>query len=186
MTTSAPSRCSVDGDACRSRACRCVARSSGVSMPCTTALRSMCSNGGSMRSSTWRSSSPEAPSTRSSAFLPRFGRGLAHDAREALHVALERHHARAHQAVLQLGDDARLLHQQVLRVLARQVLEQPLHAARRRWRIRRARARTAGSRSSGRARADRSRSRRVPLPRGDAGSAPRSRARACAAAPSGA
>jgi hypothetical protein len=39
-------------------------------------------------------------------------------------VALERHHARAHQAVLQFGDDARLLQQQVLR-FARQVLEQP-------------------------------------------------------------
>ncbi len=32
------------------------------------------------------------------------GRRLAHDARQALHVALERHHAGAHQAVLQLGD----------------------------------------------------------------------------------
>ena len=32
--------------------------------------------------------------------------GLAHDAREALHVALERDHARAHQPVLQLGDRA--------------------------------------------------------------------------------
>ena len=56
------------------------------------------------------------------------GGGLAHDAREALHVALERHHARAHQAVLQLGDDARLLLQQVLGVLG-QRLEQLLDAA---------------------------------------------------------
>ena len=55
------------------------------------------------------------------------GGGLAHDARQALHVALERHHARAHQAVLQLGDGARLLLQQVLRVLG-EVLEQPLDA----------------------------------------------------------
>ena len=47
---------------------------------------------------------------------------------EALHVALERHHARAHEAVLQFGDDARLLQQQVLR-FARQVLEQLLDAA---------------------------------------------------------
>ena len=56
------------------------------------------------------------------------GRGLAHDAREALHVALERHHARAHEAVLQLGDRARLLRQQVLRVLGER-LEQLLDAA---------------------------------------------------------
>ena len=55
------------------------------------------------------------------------GRGLAHDAREALHVALERHHAGAHQTVLQLGDGARLLLQQVLRVLG-EVLEQLLDA----------------------------------------------------------
>jgi hypothetical protein len=45
-----------------------------------------------------------------------------------LHVALERDHARAHQAVLQLGDGARLLGQQVLRVLG-QRLEQLLDAA---------------------------------------------------------
>ena len=55
------------------------------------------------------------------------GGGLAHDARQALHVALEGHHARAHQAVLQLGDGARLLLQQVLRVLG-EVLEQRLDA----------------------------------------------------------
>ena len=54
-------------------------------------------------------------------------RGLAHEARQTLHMALERHHARAHQAVLQLGDDARLLRQQILR-LARQRLEQALNA----------------------------------------------------------
>ncbi len=69
ITTSAPSRCRrttiepVSGLP-RSR------RTSGGSMPCTTALRSMCSNGGSMRSSTWRSSSPLAPSTTSSTCLP--------------------------------------------------------------------------------------------------------------------
>ncbi len=45
-------------------------RVSGDSMPWTTALRSMCSNGGSMRSSTCRSNSPDAPSTSSSARLP--------------------------------------------------------------------------------------------------------------------
>src|SRR4029077_12255543 len=55
------------------------------------------------------------------------GRRLAHDAREALHVALERDHARTHQAVLQLGDGARLLLQQVLRVLG-ESLEQLLNA----------------------------------------------------------
>ncbi len=52
---------------------------------------------------------------------------LAHQARQPLHMALERHHARAHQAVLQLGDDARLLGQQILR-LAGQRLEQALDA----------------------------------------------------------
>ena len=60
--------------------------------------------------------------------LARVGRDLPHQAAEALHVALERHHARAHQAVLQFGDDARLLQQQVLR-FARQVLEQAFDAA---------------------------------------------------------
>jgi hypothetical protein len=42
-------------------------------------------------------------------------------------VALEGHHARAHQTVLQLGDGARLLLQQVLRVLG-EILEQLLDA----------------------------------------------------------
>ena len=60
--------------------------------------------------------------------LVRVGGRLAHDARQALHVALERHHARAHEAVLQFGDGARLLGQQVLRVLG-EVLEQLLNAA---------------------------------------------------------
>ena len=59
--------------------------------------------------------------------LAGIGRSLAHDARQALHMALERHHARAHQAVLQLGDRARLLLQQILR-LGHQGLEQPLEA----------------------------------------------------------
>ena len=53
------------------------------------------------------------------------GGRLAHDARQALHVALERHHARAHEAVLQFGDGARLLLQQVLRVLARRFSSSP-------------------------------------------------------------
>ena len=52
---------------------------------------------------------------------------LADDARQALHVPLERHHARAHQAVLQFGDRAALLLQQVLRVLG-QRLQQLLDA----------------------------------------------------------
>ncbi len=59
--------------------------------------------------------------------LARIGGGLPDDAREALHVALKRHHARAHEAVLQLGDRACLLLQQILRVLG-QVLEQLLNA----------------------------------------------------------
>ena len=97
-------------------------------MPCATALRSMCSNGGIMRSSTWRSSSPEAPSICELGLLVSVRRRLAHDAREALHVALERNHARAHEAVLQFGDGARLLGEQVLRVLG-EILEQLLNAA---------------------------------------------------------
>ena len=115
------------------------------------------------------------------------GRGLAHDARETLHVTLERNHARAHEPVLQFGDRAGLLLQEVLRVL-REGVEQAPGCSRRRSRFRRARVRTAGSRSSGRAPADRSRcgGSRRPLPRGDGGSALRSRSRACAAAPSGA
>jgi hypothetical protein len=53
---------------------------------------------------------------------------LADQARQALHVTLERHHARAHQTVLQFRDDPRLLRQQVLR-LAGQGLQQSLNAA---------------------------------------------------------
>ena len=53
-------------------------------------------------------------------------RRLPHQSRQALHVALEGHHARAHQTVLQLGDDPRLLRQQALR-LARQSLQQSLN-----------------------------------------------------------
>ena len=59
--------------------------------------------------------------------LAHFSCRLAHDAREALHMALEWHHARAHQAALQLGDDTALLGQQVLR-LACLDREQALHA----------------------------------------------------------
>ena len=80
-----------------------------------------------MRSSTCRSSSADAPCTDEFGALAGVVGGLAHQAGQALHVALERHHARAHQAVLQFGDDARLLRQQVLR-LARQGFEQPLNA----------------------------------------------------------
>ena len=46
---------------------------------------------------------------------------------EALHMALERHHARAHQAVLQLRDRARLLGQKIGRIL-RQGLKELLDA----------------------------------------------------------
>src|SRR5207302_1508849 len=55
------------------------------------------------------------------------GGRLAHDPREALHVALERHHARAHEPVLQLGDGARLLLQQGLGFF-REALQQLLDA----------------------------------------------------------
>src|SRR5579859_7445996 len=88
------------------------ARRSGASMPCTTELRSMCSSGATMRSSIWRSSSAAAPCTASSA---------------RLHVPLERHHARAHQTVLQFGNHPSLLRQQALR-LPRQGFEQTLNA----------------------------------------------------------
>ena len=54
-------------------------------------------------------------------------RRLTHQPGEPLHVPLERHHARAHQAVLQLGDGASLLGQEILR-LARQRLQQSLDA----------------------------------------------------------
>ena len=96
-------------------------------MPCTTALRSMCSKGGSIRSSTWRSSSPEAPLDDEFSALAGVGGGLANDARQPLHMALEGHHARAHQAILQFGDGPRLLLQQVLRFL-NQAFQQLLNA----------------------------------------------------------
>ena len=183
-TTSEPSRCSAMVIVPLSFL-PAFLRSSGVSMPCATALRSMCSNGGIMRSSTWRSSSPEAPSICELGLLVRVGRRLAHDAREALHVALERHHARAHEAVLQFGDGARLLGQQVLRVLG-EVLEQLLDAA----------DVVGGFGEAARELLDRGIAVELeriefaasarPLLRSDAGSALRSRARACAAVPSGA
>ena len=43
-------------------------------------------------------------------------RGLAHEARKARYVPLERHHARAHEAALQLRRHARLLGQQRVRL----------------------------------------------------------------------
>ena len=103
------------------------ARRSGVSMPCTTALRSMCSSGGD------HALEHLPVELRGRALHHEFGalagvvRRLAHQTRQALHMALERHHAGAHQAVLQLGDDARLLRQKILR-LAGQGLEQALNA----------------------------------------------------------
>ena len=45
-------------------------------------------------------------------FLAGVGRGLAHDALQALHLAAERHHQRGHQALLDLGVHAALLQQQ--------------------------------------------------------------------------
>ncbi len=59
--------------------------------------------------------------------LARFGRGLPQQPGETMHVPLERHHARAHQAVLHFGDDAALLLQQVLRVPV-ELGKQPLDA----------------------------------------------------------
>ena len=60
--------------------------------------------------------------------LAGLGGGLAQQAAQPLHVALERHHARAHEPVLHFGDDAALLLQQVLRV-AVEVFEQAFDAA---------------------------------------------------------
>jgi hypothetical protein len=54
---------------CLPRPCR-LRRASGVSKPCASALRSMCSSGAVMRSSTLRSSSPCAPRRLSCACLP--------------------------------------------------------------------------------------------------------------------
>ncbi|MNV77118.1 hypothetical protein D3C71_1705150 [compost metagenome] len=41
-----------------------------------------------------------------------FMRGLTHHTAQARHQTIERHHARAHQAILQFRTDARLLLQQ--------------------------------------------------------------------------
>ena len=60
-------------------------------------------------------------------FPARFLRRLPDQPPEPLHVALERHHPRTHQAVLQLGDHAALLLQQVLPFPV-QVAEQSLDA----------------------------------------------------------
>jgi hypothetical protein len=49
--------------------------------------------------------------------LAQLARHLAHDTFESRQHTLERHHARAHQAFLQLGVDACLLLQQVVRIL---------------------------------------------------------------------
>src|SRR6185437_3448753 len=48
--------------------------------------------------------------------LARISGSLPHDARETLHVTLERDHARTHESVLKLGNGARLLLQQALRI----------------------------------------------------------------------
>ena len=69
ITTSAPSRVRLT-EMRPTSGLPSAARRSGASMPCTTALRSMCSSGGTMRSSICRSSSAEAPCTTSSARLP--------------------------------------------------------------------------------------------------------------------
>ena len=61
-------------------------------------------------------------------FLACVGRGLANDTRQTLNVTLERNHAGTHEAVLQLGDRAGLLLQEVLGFFA-QVFEQLLNAA---------------------------------------------------------
>jgi hypothetical protein len=88
---------------------------------------------------------------------------LTHEPGEPLHVALEGNHARAHQAVLQLGDGASLLGQEVLR-LPRERLQQSLDAGDVARGLGRARASIAGSRSSGRARGGRSRRGEDPPP----------------------
>ena len=87
------------------------ARAAGASMPCASALRSMCSSGAPMRSSTLRSSSTSAPSISQLGLLVELARVLAHDAVEALVQVGERHGAHAHQLLLHLAADARLLQQ---------------------------------------------------------------------------
>ena len=59
-----------DADRAFFRLLALLALSSGDSRPCATALRSMCSSGAVMRSSTLRSSSPCAPSSLSCTCLP--------------------------------------------------------------------------------------------------------------------
>ncbi len=56
----------------------------------------------------------------------RIGAGLAYDSRQARHVALERHHARLHEAVLDARRHARLLGQQragLIREPTQQIVE---------------------------------------------------------------
>ena len=126
ITTSAPSRVRLT-EIRPTSGLPSAARRSGASMPCTTALRSMCSSGGD------HALQHLAIEFRGRALHDEFGAlagvvgGLPDETRQALHMALKRHHARAHQAVLQFGDGACLLRQQVLR-LAGQRLEQPLNA----------------------------------------------------------
>ena len=88
------------------------------------ALRSMCSSGAPMRSSTLRSSSTSAPSIVQLGLLVELARGLAHDAVQALVQVGERHRAHAHQLLLHVAADARLVQQR--RVGVADVLEQRL------------------------------------------------------------
>ncbi len=96
----------------RPRACRAAGARAGFSMPCATALRSRCSNGGSIDSSTWRSISLPSPSTTSSACLPVSAHAWRTMRCKRGDVALERHHARLHETVLQVRGYSRLLRQQ--------------------------------------------------------------------------
>ncbi len=96
-------------------------------MPCAIALRSKCSNGGSIDSSTCRSISLPSPSTTSSACLPVSAHACRTMRCSRGDVPLERHHARLHEAGLQIGSDARLLRQQRVR-LVREAVQQLVDA----------------------------------------------------------
>jgi len=67
-----------------------------------------------MRSSTERSSSDLGAFNVQIGAFADFLRGLAHDAVEALLEAAERHHAHAHQVLLQVAVEPRLREQRLL------------------------------------------------------------------------
>ena len=126
MTTSAPSRVRLT-EMRPTSGLPSAARRSGASMPCTTAVAQHVLERRDHALQHLAVELGRGALHDELRTLAGVVRGLTHQAGETLHVPLERHHARAHQAVLQFGDDARLLRQEILR-LARQRLEQSLDA----------------------------------------------------------